>query len=152
MIFKKDDKMLEKMMLANDKINRIEVEVADLKSFVSRLDNDITEAVKPLKNEIKEIREHVKAVQDKLGVFDSAIHENLEAESSEISKMKLFNSSISGFRNELDGVLSELESVKSELARFGKKEITVQQDSGLDVLRKDFDEFKKKALTIDDRI
>lgn len=140
------------IMLANDRINAIELDMSEMKSSFSKLDQGVSQDIKLLKDEIKDLRDAVKILKSKTNVFDHAIRENIQAETREVSKIKLTNSSVSEFRTEIGKMQNELKRVGSEILRLDGKEISIQYDKGLEKLREDFDEFRKKALTIDDRI
>ncbi len=154
MFFKKGKKNGEKdpIMLANDRINAIELDVSEMKASFIKLDQGVTQDIRLLKDEIKDIRDSVKTLRSKANVFDHAIRENIQAETREVSKIKLANSSVSEFRIEVKKIQEDLKRMGSEISRLDKKEISIQYDKGLEKLREDFDKFRKKALTIDDRI
>ncbi|MCK4808854.1 MAG: hypothetical protein KAS90_04490, partial [Candidatus Aenigmarchaeota archaeon] len=140
------------IMLANDRINAIELDVSEMKASFIKLDQGVTQDIRLLKDEIKDIRDSVKTLRSKANVFDHAIRENIQAETREVSKIKLANSSVSEFRIEVKKIQEDLKRMGSEISRLDKKEISIQYDKGLEKLREDFDKFRKKALTIDDRI
>jgi len=140
------------IMLANDRIDAIELDMTEIKSSFTKLDQGVSQDIRLLKDEIKNLRDSVKTLKSKANVFDHAIRENIQAETREVSKIKLTNSSVSEFRTEIGKMQEELKRMGSEISRLDGKEISIQYDKGLEKLREDFDEFRKKALTVDDRI
>jgi len=142
----------DSIMLANDRVDAIELDMTEIKSSFTKLDQGISQDIRLLKDEMKDIRDSVKTLKSKANVFDHAIRENIQAETQEVSKIKLANSSVSEFRTEIGKMQEEVKRMGSEISRLDKKEISIQYDKGLEKLRDDFDKFRKKALTIDDRI
>ncbi|MCK5043364.1 MAG: hypothetical protein KAI51_03210 [Candidatus Aenigmarchaeota archaeon] len=142
----------DSIMLANDRIDAIELDMTEIKSSFTKLDQEVSQDIRLLKDEIKDLRDSVKTLKSKANVFDHAIRENIQAETREVSKIKLTSSSVSEFRTEIGKMQNELKRMGSEISRLDGKEISIQYDKGLEKLREDFDKFRKKALTIDDRI
>ncbi len=140
------------IMLANDKISAIEMDISEIKSSLTKLDQGVSQDITVLKDEMKDIGDSMKTLKSKANVFEHAIRESIKAETREVSKIKLTNSSVSEFRDELGKIQDEMKRLSSEISRLDKKEISIQYDKGLETLKKDLDEFKKKALTIDDKI
>ncbi len=149
---KKISPEMKEVMAINEKLNTMEVDMAELKTFSSQLDNDLTQSIKPLRDEVRDIKESLKLVHGKVKLFDGAIHENVAAEIDGISRMKLFNSSVSEFHEELDRVSKELDKINSDIVRLDKKEIPIQYDSKIEELKNDLEKFKKVALTVDDKM
>ncbi|MCK5063553.1 MAG: hypothetical protein KAR23_06500 [Candidatus Aenigmarchaeota archaeon] len=154
MLFKKNknDVKSDPIMLANDKISAMEVELSDVKSTLTRIDQGVSQDIKLLNDEIKVIRDSMKALESKANVFDHAIRENIKAETGEVSKIRQVSGSVSEFRTEIAKMQDDVKRMDSEILRLDKKEISIQYDKGLEKLKDDFEAFKKKALTIDDKI
>ncbi|NOQ55287.1 MAG: hypothetical protein GQ477_00615 [Nanohaloarchaea archaeon] len=142
----------DELMQLSDRINNIEAEVSDIKSMVSRLDGDLTQSVGILNEEIKDIKGDVSTLKSKSDVFDHAIRDTIKAESDEVSKIRVTNSSVSEFRGEFEKLSEAIKQMQSDISRLDKKEVTIQYDRELGTLRDDFEKFKKLALTVDDKI
>ncbi|MBW6461748.1 MAG: hypothetical protein K0B07_01760 [DPANN group archaeon] len=148
---KVSDKDKELMQLS-DRLNNMDVEVSEIKNIAYRLDGDLTQSVSILNEDIKNIKSMLGLLKSKSDEFDGAIRETIKAESDEISKFRVTNGSVSEFRGELEKFSEIIKTMQDDISRLDKKEVTIQYDSGFETLRADFENFKKIALTVEDKI
>ncbi len=142
----------KEFMKLEERIGSIESEISGIKSEMSRLDGEFSQDVKALRDDIKELRNTMKSFETGNRMNASAVRECIGAEIKEVAKIKGFEGRFKELGSKIDEAMDQIKSSKEDIKRLDKKEIPIQYDEGIQKLRDDLERFKKRALTIDDRV
>ena len=149
----------DELMRINEKINTIELDMSELKNSIANVDEELTQSVKLLQSEIKDVKQINSELKDQLNLFNDKLNDNqsamkttIGAEIDEASKIRSIHESVSEFRSEMERMANKIKQFEIDIAGLNKKEVSIQYDSGLETLKDDFEKFKKIALTVDDKI
>ncbi len=111
----------------------------------------LIEVIRSVQNDIRELQIEINAIHKEVGLSNIAVENTINSVKTSFDKIDVLNNQVLQNKLSLESLSVRISEVQSMIENPKNREVAISHDSEIEKLKKEFENFKKHALVLEEQ-